>query len=143
MQTIYSRNVEDLEGHFPFGNGECVALPQAVTHIGPTMRWYPGSRVIDLLFLNPGTVIANFAFNKAGVGHFPNRHGYHAALFVGFGPRGMTSGSAMWITVMDQWRGRRENRVKQRDIRTYSEAESARGHILPSDNAREFYVVLT
>ena len=92
MQTIYSRNTEDLEGHPPFGDGECVALPQALTKIGPTNRWYPGSRVVDLLFLNPGTVIANFVFTKSGVGRFPNRHGYHAALFMGFGPRSMTSG---------------------------------------------------
>jgi hypothetical protein len=84
---IYSGEVEKLEGKPPFGDGECVALPQRLTSVGPTSLWRPGPRVVDLSFLNPGAVIANFVFDGKGIGRLPNKHGYHAALFVEVGPR--------------------------------------------------------
>lgn len=31
---IYSRDVEELEGHPPFGDGECIALPKETTSVG-------------------------------------------------------------------------------------------------------------
>lgn len=68
--------------------------------MGPTSGWRPGPRVVDLSYLNPGTVIANFMD-----GRFPNRHGYRAALFMEFGPRGMTNGRPSIIKVMDQFNG--------------------------------------
>lgn len=138
--SIYKKDTESLEGHVPFGSGECVALPQAVTDVGQTRKWYPGSRVLDLAYLNPGTVIANFVF-QGRVGKFPNKHGYHAALFMGFGPRSMATGERVSIIVMDQWVGRKGNSVKQRVISVYTEDEVRRLHIKPSDNASEFYVV--
>lgn len=136
--TIYKKDVEGLEGRAPFGSGECVALPQALTDIGHTSHWYPGSRVVDLAYLNEGTVIANFVFSKPGVGRFPNKHGYHVALFVAFGPRGMNSGLRS-IIVMDQWVGRP---VRERTIRSYTEADARQLRITAADNASDFYVVM-
>jgi hypothetical protein len=138
--SIYNKDVETLKGHAPFGSGECVALPQAVTDVGHTSKWYPGIRVLDLAYLNPGTVIANFVF-QGRRGRFPNRHGYHAALFMGFGPRSQANGEITCIYVMDKWTGRDDNRVNPRTIRTYSTDQAKRMHVKPSDNANEFYVV--
>lgn len=137
--SIYSGDVEKLEGHEPFFDGECVALVKAVTSVGPTMRWYPGPRVVDLSFLNPGTVIANFVD-----GRFPNQHGYHAALFMGFGPRGQTSGRPGTIKVMDQFRGRRpRNVVMSRDIWARGDRSHKQGNpYADCDNADQFYVVM-
>lgn len=135
--SIYKKDTEGLEGHAPFGSGECVALPQAVTNVGHTSKWYPGSRVVDLAYLNPGTVIANFVF-QGRVGKFPNKHGYHAALFIGFGPRNMSTGEITSIYVMDQWKGRA---VMSRPIRAYSPEVARRKRVWPSDNANAFYVV--
>lgn len=134
--TIYKKDVDGLEGRAPFGSGECVALPQALTDIGHTS--HPGSRVVDLAYLNEGTVIANFVFSKPGVGRFPNKRGYHVAFFVAFGPRGMNSGLRS-IIVMDQWIGRP---VRERTIRSYTGADARQLRITPADNASDFYVVM-
>lgn len=140
--TIYPGNLDALEGHAPFRDGECVALVQATTNVGHTSGWRPGPRVVDLSFLNPGTVIANFVFDKKGVGHFPNKHGYHAALFIEFGGRSVSSGKAMSIHVMDQWRGRRENVVKRREIPGRGKSKAEGNPYSDSENADQFYVVI-
>ena len=132
------KSVEDLGAHAAFGSGECVALPQALTDICHISHSYPGSRVIDHAYLNEGTVIANFVFSKPGVGRFPNKHGYHVAFFVAFGPRGMNSGQRS-IIVMNQWVGRP---VRERTIRSYTAEDAKQLRIKPADNAREFYVVM-
>lgn len=140
---IYSGDVEKLEGRKPFRAGECVALVQETTSVGHTSRWRPGPRVLDLHHLNPGTVIANFVFDKSGKGRFPNGHGYHAALFMGFGGRGQTTGKPMSIEMMDQWvRRRPQDVVKSRHVwaRGRSHAEGNSHH--DSDNADQFYVVV-
>lgn len=135
---IYSGDVEKLEGRKPFSDGECVALVQETTSVGHTMQWRPGPRVVDLSYLNPGTVIANFVFDKDGRGRFPNKHGYHAALFMGFG-HGVSGGKVIAIQVMDQWRGRRpQDVVKSRLIM----ARGNSGAYRDADNADRFYVVL-
>lgn len=136
---IYSGDVDGLEGHEPYHDGECVALVQAVTSIGPSIRWRPGPRVVDLSYLNPGTVIANFVDER-----FPSRHGYHAALFMEFGPRSMTSGRAGSIKVMDQFTGRQpRNLVKSRDIWARGDKPHKQGNpYLDCDNADQFYVVM-
>jgi hypothetical protein len=134
------KDVEALKNHLPFGRGECVALPEIVTGVGHTSWWYPGSRVMDLDYLNEGTVIGNFVFSGR-IGRFPNKHGYHAALFMGFAPRSQATGERSGIIVMDQWIGRRDNRVLPRTIRAFSAAEAKQKRIKPSDNANEFYVV--
>lgn len=138
--VIYRGDVEDLEGHAPLGDGECVALVKALTNVGPTSTWRPGPRVTDLYYLNPGTVIANFVFDEKGVGRFPNRHGYHAGLFMRFGGRSVTTGRVMSIIVMDQWRGRpvRARTIEAFGARTYV---TGMGH-RDCDNADQFYVVV-
>ncbi|WP_371868455.1 BPSL0067 family protein [Telluria aromaticivorans] len=64
-----------------------------------TSHWRPGPRVVDLSYLNPRTVIANFVFDRNGRARFPNKHGYHAALFMGFGGRSVSTGKVMRIQV--------------------------------------------
>lgn len=135
--VIYRGDVEELERHEPYRDGECVALVQSVTSVGPTSRWRPGPRVVDLSYLNPGTVIANFID-----GHFPNRHKYHAALFMGF--TRSVSGKVMSIRVMDQFRGRMpKNIVKSRDILSRGDKTYREGNpYADCDNADQFYVVV-
>jgi hypothetical protein len=135
--VIYQGDVDALQGHEPYRDGECVALVQCVTSIGPTSRWRPGPRVVDLSYLNPGTVIANFLD-----GRFPNRHKYHAALFMDF--TRSVSGKVMSIRVMDQFRGRRpRNIVKWRDIYPLGEKSYRDGNTYGDcDNADQFYVVM-
>lgn len=101
---IYSGNVEELEGHSPFGDGECVALVQKLTNVGHTSHWRPGPRVVDLSYLNPGTVIANFVFDKDGRGRFPNKHGYHVGFYMA--TYRTVEGKASRIAEMGQWVGR-------------------------------------
>ena len=138
--VIYRGDVEALEGHKQFGDGGCVALVQKLTSIGHTSTWRPGPRVVDLHYLNPGTVIANFEFDEKGVGRFPNKHGFHAALFIRFGGRGVTSGRATSIEVMDQWVG---HGVHSRPINSYGlrPYRPGAGH-RDCDNADQFYVVI-
>lgn len=141
IYEIYRGDVEALEGMPPFGDGECVALVKELTNVGPTMGWRPGPRVVEQLYLNPGTVIANFVFDKQGVGRFPNRHGYHAALFVGFGTRN-EKGRASSIVVMDQWRARMQNTVHRRPIYARGDKSHAEGNPFnDADNALHYYVV--
>lgn len=137
--TIYQGDVDALQGHEPYRDGGCVALVQALTNVGHTSLWRPGPRVVDLLYLNPGTVIANFVN-----GRFPNRHGYHAALFMEFGMRGMSSRRPGCIRVMDQYKGRMPNTVRWRDIYVRGDRSSAQGNpYADCDNADQFYVVVT
>lgn len=139
---IYPGNVYKLARRLPFRDGECVALVQETTGVGHTTQWRPGPRVVDLSFLNEGTVIANFVFDKNGRGRFPNRHGCHAALFLGFGRRASSS-KVFSIEVMDQWKGRRpEDVVNSRHIlaRGKSYAEGNAYH--DSENADQYYVVV-
>jgi hypothetical protein len=142
MYFVYPFDLEKLQGHKPFGDGECVALVQAITSVGHTSRWRPGPRVVDLSFLNPGTVVANFMFDKKGAGYFPNKHGYHAALLIDFGSHGVTSGKATSILVMDQWRDRRPNVVKQRAIESRGKSHADGNPYNDADNADQFYVVV-
>lgn len=139
--VIYQGDIDQLletkAGEY-FRNQECVALPQALTDVGHTSTWRPGPRVVDLLYLNPGTVVANFVFDSKGVGRFPNKHGYHAALFHEFGERSM-AGGYLRIWMVDQWKGAS---VKRREKRAYAPAEAKRLGIAPADNANEFYVVV-
>lgn len=140
--SIYRGDVDELEGKPPLGDGECVALVQKTTSVGLTLGWRPGPRVVDLLYLNPGAVIANFMFDKNGVGRFPNRHGYHAALFVSFGTRN-EKGRASSIVVMDQWRHRMPNTIHKRSIYVRGDKSHAEGNPYnDADNALHYYVVM-
>lgn len=142
--VTYASDVKKLEGHEPFRDGGCVALVQAVTDVGHTSRWKPGPRVVDLNALSPGTVIANFEFNDKGIGKFPNKHGHHAALFMEFGPKNMTTGKPARFSVMDQFLGRSpKNVVKKRDISARGRKSKAQGNrYYDCDNADQFYVVV-
>lgn len=117
---------------------ECVALPQAVTNVGHTSRWQPGEKVVELNYLSPGTVIANFLFEKGKAG-FPCRHGYHAALFLEFGPRMMATREYTHFWVLDQWNGKPVNR---RNKNAFSPQQVKRMGLLPCDNANDYYVVM-
>jgi hypothetical protein len=141
--SIYQGDISTLEGKPPYRDGECVALVQAVTNVGQTGGWRPGPRVVDLLYLPQGTVIANFVFDEHGVGRFPNRHGFHAALFQRFGARN-ADGRAVRIHVIDQFKGRKpKNRVASRPIDSYGERTHAQGNAISEcDNADQFYVVV-
>ncbi|MGI4721171.1 MAG: BPSL0067 family protein [Janthinobacterium lividum] len=137
---IYPGDVEKLEGREPFRDDECVALVQETTRVGHTSHWRPGPRVVDLSYLNPGTMIANFVFDKAGRGRFPNKHGYHAALFMAF--RRNVSGSVSRIQVMDQWTKRRPNLVLERFIESRGKSHAEGNPYADADNADQFYVVV-
>lgn len=141
--VIYKGNVDELEGRQPYGDGECVALPQGVTTVGHTSRWRPGPRVVDLSYLNPGTVVANFKFDSNGIGRFPNEHGYHAALFVECGPRSMQTGKPMRIWIMDQWRNRKPNLVHKRSVESRGDRSRREGNPYhDSENSDAYYVVI-
>jgi hypothetical protein len=138
--AIYDGNFMDLKKHNPFGDGECAAMPQALTNVGHTSKWRPGLRVMDLVYLQPGTVIANFKFMPGFLRRFPNEHGYHASLFVEFAPKSMSTGEPLGIVVIDQWSGRM---VLPRTIIAYTEEQARKRRVYPSDNANEFYVVMS
>lgn len=142
MYFVYPWDLSRLENHKPFGDGECVALVQAVTNVGYTGWWRPGPRVVDLSFLNPGTVIANFVFDKKGNGHFPNKHGYHVALFGEYGASGVTSGKPVRFSVTDQWPHRRPNVVKTRDIEARGKSYVEGNPYHDADNADQYFVVV-
>ena len=140
---ICSGDVEKLNGRAPFSDGECVALVQATPSVGHTSRWRPGPRVVDLSYLNPGTVIANFVFDEQGNGRFPNQHGYHAALFVDFCGRSVSSTKPKNIRVMDQWRTRIPDTIRQREIVARGKSKAEGSAYSDSDNADQFYVVVS
>jgi hypothetical protein len=152
--VIYQGDLEELKekyallakqpGGYPYiDNGECARLPQVLTDVGYTGRWQPGPRVIDLTYLLPGTVIANFKFVN-GVAKYPNQHGYHAALFQRF-ERGvvMSNGMPCAFSMIDQWVGKLGG-VGARGVAVLT-PEYIKAHpatATPSNNAAEFYVVV-
>lgn len=120
---------------------ECVALPQKLTDVGYTGRWQPGPRVIDLQFLPPGTVIANFLFEH-GKARFPNMKGYHAALFDRF-CRGtvMSNGRPCEFSVFDQYVGKPAAR-RGLAITPPEWKKTNPQYAAPADDAAQFYVVV-
>lgn len=120
---------------------ECVALPQFLTDVGYTGRWQPGPRVVDLEYLPPGTVIANFLFEN-GKARFPCKTGWHAALFDQF-CRGtvMADGKPCEFVMFDQFHGKPAARRWLPKLT--SEWRKAHPGLpgLPND-AAEFYVVV-
>lgn len=102
----YHRLYLDGRGEYLGRDHECAALPQFLTDVGYTGRWQPGPRVIDLDYLIPGTVIANFKVVD-GKPRFPNQHGWHVGLFGKFW-RGatMTNGLPCEFSMFDQFHGK-------------------------------------
>jgi hypothetical protein len=143
--VIYQGDLEELKvdwtGRF-IADGECARLPQELTDVGWTGRWLPGPRVVDLAFLLPGTVIANFKFVD-GQWKYPNQHGYHAGLFQRYEyGRVMSNGKPAVFSMIDQWRGDRPKAVGERGLTAYTPEQAKQERREPSDNANEFYVVV-
>lgn len=139
---IYSGDIDRLEGNKPIGDGDCVDLVQKLASAGPTKMWMRGPRVVDMAFLNPGTVIANFVQDEHGGWKFPNKHGYHAAFFVEFIGR-YVSGKQSGIRVMDQFVTRKpNNEVRARPIYARSHERMSNGRpYADCDDADAYYVV--
>jgi len=132
MGALIAKYHENFAGR----NQECVSLVQAETDIGHTSRWKPGLKVVDQNFIAPGTIIANFVSNN-GVARYPNRSGWHVAIFLSFGPRD-SKGQYTNIWVVDQWRG---SVVARRSKKAFSDQEARRMQVRASNNANEYYIV--
>jgi hypothetical protein len=137
MPHVYS-DVRKLQGKAKVDGGECVRLVQHYTNVGNTTLWRQGERVLDLNFLVPGTVIANFTKQ----GRWPGKpKGNHAALFVEFGPRG-PDGKPTTIVMMDQWTDSKKAAISARSVPSRGQKLHSEGNIYDdSDNAEHFYVV--
>lgn len=124
--------------------GECARLPQALTDVGHTSRWRRGPRVLDLAFLLPGTVIANFKLIE-GQWRYPNEHGYHAGLFDQFQyGKVLAYGLPCEFTIFDQYNG--ERGPKPAGLRPISilpdwYKKQYPRYDTPSNRADDFYVV--
>lgn len=142
--VIYQGDLDELEREWAgkyIANGECARLPQALTDVGHTSRWQPGPRVVDLAYLNPGTVIANFVFER-GRARYPNKSGWHAGLFRRFEPGVvMANGLPCRFSMIDQFPGKH---VRARGMASLTPAykEAHPHHATPANNADEFYVVV-
>ena len=123
------------------GDGNCVALVQALTSVGHTSFWSPGLRVMDCAHLPTGCVIATFE-----QGRYANRRtGNHACFFLEFGPLSQTTGQPTSIRVMDQWNpspGRpSRDTIKSRFILPRGASHWQGNPYADSENADTFYVV--
>jgi len=85
------------------GDGHCVSLIQRCSPAPHTSHWVAGEKVLSLRpgTIAPGTIIATFQNGK-----YPNKSGYHAAIYIRHDSNG--------IWVWDQWVGKA---VHQRLIR--------------------------
>lgn len=139
--VIYNGDLKDLLEQYKDKHAgrdqECVALPQAVTNVGYTGSWRPGARVVELNYLEPGTVIANFKFVD-GKPKFPNQHGYHVAIFMEFGNK-KPGGGYTHFWVVDQWHGKT---VARRNKNAFTPEEMKKRGFKPCDNANDYYVVM-
>lgn len=137
----YDQLRQSGQGEYLGRDQECAALPQFLTDVGYTGRWQPGPRVIDLDFLPPGTVIANFK-TVAGKPKFPNQSGWHAALFDRFwrGAR-MVNGLPCEFSMFDQFHGKPAGR-RGVAILTPEWKKANPLYGTPSNDASEFYVVV-
>jgi hypothetical protein len=143
---IYQGDLEKLQGHKPFGTNQCVALVQTLTNVGNTKHWRAGPKVNSLDFLPLGTVIANFKRDARGNLYYPNEHGYHAALFGGFGGPKLPNGNwEWWWEGAGQWVNRMPyNVVKKRPIYYFGDKSFEEGNVKHDcDNNSQYYVVTT
>ena len=91
LTPLLCNNANRFE-HKVIGNGHCVSLIRVCSDAPTTKYWQAGEQVTKSS-PEPGTVIATFAN-----GEYPNRKGYHAAIFISQDQDG--------IWVWDQWRGK-------------------------------------
>lgn len=120
------------------GNKQCARLVQVLTGIGHTSTWRPGARVVDLKYLRPGTVIANFKIDD-GKSKFPNESAWHAGLFQRFEHGRITRGIRAHFTMIDQYP---QKPVGERGVQAYSSDEAKRLGKTPANNANEYFVVM-
>jgi hypothetical protein len=137
----YDRLKREGRGQYLGRDHECVALPQYLTDVGYTGRWWPGPRVIDLDFLLPGTVIANFK-TVNGVPTFPCQKGWHAGLFDKFW-RGamMANGLPCAFSMFDQYEGK-PAALRSLAILTADWKRAHPDKATPANDASEYYVVV-
>lgn len=140
-RTTWKEKGRDGLNALKIADGECARLPQVLTNVGHTSRWQPGERVIDVArTLRPGTVIANFVFEN-GKWRYPNRTGWHAALFVRGENYSLATGKPSRIVMFDQWNNDRAPKwPSPRDVRVWPEAIAKTKKA--SDKADEFFVVV-
>jgi hypothetical protein len=150
--VICQRNFEELadrhdllikkgKGEYLGRDKECAALPQFLTDVGYTGRWQPGPRVIDLTYLIPGTVIANFK-TVNGKPKFPNKSGWHVGLFDKFWHGAiMVNGLPCEFSMFDQYDGKPAGR-RGVAILTPEWKKANPRWATPSNDASEFYVVV-
>lgn len=100
------------------GSGECVDLLSACANTPLTKNWRKGGKVMGK-DIPTGTAIATFRR-----GRYPNKRGYHAAIYVSQTDEG--------IYVWDQWRGKP---VHLRFIR------ARQSHKDPGNNASRYRVI--
>jgi len=149
--AIYRGNIEELKKkyaklaahretrHLAFiDNQQCARLVQVLANVGYTGTWRPGARVVDLKYLQPGTVIANFKIMD-GKPVFPNESSWHAGLFQKFEHGKIIQGRRAHFTIIDQFPGKP---VGERPLQAYTPEEAKRLGKTPANNANEYYVVL-
>lgn len=142
--VIYQGNIDALQGRKPVGDGDCVDLVQKLTNIGHTSGWRRGARVLDLMYLNPGTVVGNFVWDEVlRIWKFPNKHGYHVGFFMDFGPAAFPREMAKAFSMMDQWKNRTPgpDEVRARFILVKDHLVAQGQKIADCDNASKYYVV--
>jgi hypothetical protein len=137
----YNYLYENRKGEYLGRDHECAALPQLLTDVGYTGRWQPGPRVIDLDYLIPGTVIANFKIVD-GKPKFPNQSGWHVGLFHQYwhGAR-MVNGLPCEFSMFDQYHGKPAS-VRGVAILTPEWKKAHTKFATPSNDASEFHVVV-
>lgn len=146
---IFRGNLEELKEKYELlakqnppeayiDNKQCARLVQVLTGIGHTSTWRPGARVVDLKYLRPGTVVANFK-SVDGKPIFPNQSAWHAGLFQRFEHGKIIKGKRAHFTIIDQYPGKP---VGERAIQAFSPDEVKRLGKTPANNANEYYVVM-
>lgn len=129
------------QGRFLGRDSNCAALPQFLTDVGHTSRWHPGPRVVDLAFLLPGTVIANFKLVNGKL-KFPNQNGWHVGLFDRFQHGAlMVNGMPCHFSMLDQYHGRPASR-RGLAILTPEWKKAHPVHGTPANDAAEYHVVV-
>lgn len=147
--AIYQGNMDALIDDYKknprfIANGECARLPQELTNVGWTGRWHRGPRVLDLAYLLPGTVIANFKLID-GQWKYPNEHGYHAGLFDRFYHGEVLSNKLPCLfTMFDQYNGQNPHRPGLRPMSILPDwyVKQFPKYNTPSNRADDFYVVV-
>jgi len=147
--VIYRGDLEELKKKYELlakekwhkgfiDNEQCARLVQVLTGIGHTSTWKPGARVVDLNYLRPGTVVANFKIVD-GRPKFPNQSAWHAGLFQRFEHGKIIKGKRTHFTIIDQYPGKP---VGERALQAFSPDEAKRFGKTPANNANEYYVVM-